>query len=87
MHNIEQFCDKIDSIKKMADDLRKTPPSDLEVKNKIELIQLDCSLVARGKVDLTYDEWLTAKKNKVNLMQPNMEEIQKVIKKVKKDGL
>ena len=50
MHNIEQFCDKIDSIKKMADDLRKTPPSNFEFRNKIEIIQLDCSLVAKSKV-------------------------------------
>jgi|TARA_Y100000296_G_scaffold24061_1_gene28449 sensor histidine kinase regulating citrate/malate metabolism len=50
MHNIEQFCDKIDSIKKMADDLRKTPPSNLEHRNKIEVIQLDCLLVAKSEV-------------------------------------
>lgn len=50
MHTIEQFCDKIDSIKKMADDLRKTPPSDIEIKNKVEVIQSDCLLVAKGKV-------------------------------------
>lgn len=50
MHTIEQFCDKIDSIKKMADDLRKTPPSDIEIKNKIEVIQSDCLLVSKGKV-------------------------------------
>ena len=36
-HTIKQFCDKIDSIKKMADDLRNTPPSDpYLLKNKIE---------------------------------------------------
>ena len=51
MHTIEQICDKIDSIKKMADDLRKTPPTSLEMENKIEVIQLDCSLVAKSKVD------------------------------------
>ena len=34
MHSIKQFCDKIDSIKKMADDLRKTPPTSLEMENK-----------------------------------------------------
>ena len=51
MHTIEQFCDKIDSIKKMADDLRKTPPTSLEMENKIEVILLDCSLVANSKVD------------------------------------
>ena len=51
MHSIKQFCDKIDSIKLMADNLRKTPPSDPNLKNKIEVIQSDCLLVAKGKVD------------------------------------
>ena len=51
MHTIKQFCDKIDSIKSMADDLRKTPPSDPNLKNKIEVIQSDCLLVAKGKVN------------------------------------
>ena len=51
MHNIEQFCDKIDSIKKMADDLRKTPPSNNTIRNKIEVIQSDCLLVAKSGVD------------------------------------
>ena len=51
MHSIKQFCDKIDSIKLMADDLRKTPPSDKHIQNKIENIQSDCLLVAKGKVD------------------------------------
>ena len=48
-HSIKQFCDKIDSIKSMADDLRKTPPSDQNIKNKIEVIQSDCLLVANDK--------------------------------------
>ena len=51
MHTIEQFCDKIDSIKKMADDLRKTPPSDNTIRNKIEIIQSDCLLVAKSGVN------------------------------------
>ena len=51
MRSIKQFCDKIDSIKSMADDLRKTPPSDKNIQNKIEVIQSDCLLVAKGKVD------------------------------------
>ena len=51
MHNIKQFCDKIDSIKLMADKLRKTPPSDKTLQNQIENIQADCLLVAKGKVD------------------------------------
>ena len=56
MHNIKQFCDKIDSIKKMADDLRKTPPADKTLRNKIEVIQSDCLLVAKGKVDIEFFE-------------------------------
>ena len=51
MHSIKQFCDKIDSIKSMADKLRNTPPSDPLIKNQIENIQSDCLLVAKGKVD------------------------------------
>ena len=51
MHTIKQFCDKIDSIKLMADKLRKTPPSDKTLQNQIENIQADCLLVAKGKVD------------------------------------
>ena len=51
MHSIKQFCDKIDSIKSMADDLRKTPPSDGTYKNQIENIQADCLLLAKSKVD------------------------------------
>ncbi len=56
MHNIKQFCDKIDSIKKMADDLRKTPPSDPLVRDKIENIQADSLLVAKGKVNYEFFE-------------------------------
>ena len=41
MHNIKQFCDKIDSIKKMADSLRQTSPSDPLLRDKIENIQTD----------------------------------------------
>ena len=50
MHSIKQFCDKIDSIKSMADKLRNTPPSDPHIKNKIEVIQSDCLLVAKEKL-------------------------------------
>ena len=50
-HTIKQFCDKIDSVKKMADKLRNTPPSDKHIKNHIENIQSDCLLLAKGKVD------------------------------------
>ena len=50
-HTIKQFCDKIDSIKKMADKLRNTPPSYPLIKNQIEKIQSDFLLVEIGKVD------------------------------------
>tara|TARA_Y100001972_G_scaffold59464_1_gene72782 strand:+ start:291 stop:488 length:198 start_codon:yes stop_codon:yes gene_type:complete len=50
-HTIKQFCDKIDSVKKMADMLRKTPPSDNTIKNQIENIQSDCLLLSKGNVD------------------------------------
>ena len=62
MHSIKQFCDKIDSIKVMADDLRKTPPSDPNIKNKIEVIQSDCLLVAKGKVDKEFFTNINAQK-------------------------
>ena len=51
MHSIKQFCDKIDSIKSMADKLRNTPPSDGSYANQIDNIQADCLLMAKGKVD------------------------------------
>ena len=58
LHKISQFCDKINSINKMAEDLRvlkyQTPKSkerDLKVKNLIETIQADCLLVANDKGD------------------------------------
>ena len=58
LHKISQFCDKINSINKMAEDLRvlkyQTPKSkerDLKIKNLIETIQADCLLVAKDKGD------------------------------------
>ena len=58
LHKISQFCDKINTINKMAEDLRvlkyKTPKSyerDLKVQNLIETIQVDCLLVAKDKGD------------------------------------
>jgi hypothetical protein len=57
-HKISEFCDKVDSLKKMADDLRvlkyKTPKSndrDLRVQNLIDTIQADCLLLAHDKGD------------------------------------
>ena len=53
-HKISEFCDKIDSIKKMADKLRdmkygaiKSPKG--EIDNMIQTIQADCLLVASDK--------------------------------------
>ncbi len=58
LHKISAFCDKINSINKMAEDLRvlkyNTPKSkerDLKVQNLIETIQADCLLVANDKGD------------------------------------
>ena len=54
LHKISQFCDKIDSLKKDADRLRKlkyeTPrASDTEIDNLIEQIQADCYVLSRDK--------------------------------------
>ncbi len=53
-HKISEFCDKIDTIKKMADRLRdmkygaiKSPKG--EIDNMIQTIQADCLLVANDK--------------------------------------
>ena len=56
IHKISAFCDKIDSIKRISDDLRRlkyeTPKSnerDLRIQNLIDTIQADCLLVANDK--------------------------------------
>ena len=56
LHKISDFCDKIDSIKKMSDDLRalkydapKTKERDSQIQNLIETIQADCLLLANDK--------------------------------------
>ena len=54
LHKISQFCDKIDSIKKDADKLRKlkygaNKASDVEIDNLIAQIQADCYLVSQDK--------------------------------------
>jgi|TARA_B110000444_G_C18677829_1_gene518280 hypothetical protein len=53
-HKISEFCDKVDSIKKMSDRLRelkygpiKASKSDID--NAIETIQADCLLIANDK--------------------------------------
>ena len=53
-HKISEFCDKIDSIKKMADRLRvmKYGPVKSDratIDNFIQTIQADCLLVANDK--------------------------------------
>ena len=53
-HKISQFCDKIDSIKKMSDRLREMKYGPLgasrqEIDVMIETIQADCLLVASDK--------------------------------------
>jgi hypothetical protein len=58
LHKISKFCDKINSINKMAEDLRvlkyQTPKSqerDFRIQNLIESIQADCLLLANDKGD------------------------------------
>tara|TARA_B100000902_G_scaffold214377_1_gene203864 strand:- start:2819 stop:3085 length:267 start_codon:yes stop_codon:yes gene_type:complete len=58
LHKISQFCDKIKSIQRMAEDLRvlkyQTPKSqerDFKIQNMIETIQYDCQLIANDKSD------------------------------------
>ena len=62
-HKISQFCDKIDSIKKMSDRLREMKYGPVKtnrglIDNMIQSIQADCLLVAndKGKYEKTnYD--------------------------------
>ena len=61
LHKISQFCNKINTINKMAEDLRvlkyQTPKSqerDFKIQNLIETIQADCLLLANDKGD--YDK-------------------------------
>ena len=54
IHKISELCDKIDSIKLMADRLRdmkygKVKFADGEIDNMIQTIQADCLLVANDK--------------------------------------
>ena len=53
-HKISEFCDKIDTIKKMSDRLRdmKYGPvkhNKMLIDNMIQTIQADCLLVAKDK--------------------------------------
>ena len=54
IHKISEFCDKIDSIKLMADRLRDMKYGPVksnkgEIDNMIQTIQADCLLVANDK--------------------------------------
>ena len=53
-HKISEFCDKIDSVKKMSDRLREMKygplgASKLEIDLMVETIQADCLLLAKDK--------------------------------------
>ena len=53
-HKISEFCDKIDSVKKMSDRLRQMKYGPLgasksEINSMIEVIQADCLLLAKDK--------------------------------------
>ena len=54
VQNIKSFCDKIDSIKKMADDLRQTSPSDPLLRNKIENIKQTHYWLLKQKLTLNF---------------------------------
>ena len=63
LHKISQFCDKVDSIKKLSDQLREMKygakkADDVEINNMIETIQSDCLLLANDKG--TYEKTFTA---------------------------
>jgi len=53
-HKISEFCDKIDSIKKMSDRLREmkygpVKANDSEINHTIETIQHQCFMVSQDK--------------------------------------
>jgi|TARA_B110000483_G_scaffold40920_1_gene50705 hypothetical protein len=63
LHKISDFCNKIDTIKKMSDDLRslkynapKSTDRDLKVQNLIDTIQADCLLVSADKSEYGKEE-------------------------------
>ena len=58
LHKISDFCDKIDSIKKMSDILREmkygtNKSSTAEIDNMIAVIQHDCLMVSKDKSEYT----------------------------------
>ena len=63
LHKISDFCDKIDTIKNMSDELRVTkygysqsPERDMKIQNLIDTIQADCHLVSQDKSDYGKEE-------------------------------
>ena len=63
-HKISEFCDKIDSVKKMSDRLRQMKygplgASKLEINLMIETIQADCLLLAKDKGEYEKREDIT----------------------------
>jgi hypothetical protein len=58
LHKISDFCNKIDSIKKISDELRtlkynvpKSESRDIRIDNLIETVQADCLVVSQDKSD------------------------------------
>ena len=58
LHKISDFCNKIDSIKKISDELRtlkynvpKSESRDITIDNLIETIQSDCLVISKDKSD------------------------------------
>tara|TARA_B110000967_G_scaffold111516_1_gene114146 strand:- start:266 stop:457 length:192 start_codon:yes stop_codon:yes gene_type:complete len=58
LHKISDFCNKIDSIKKISDELRtlkynvpKSESRDIRIDNLIETIQADCLVISKDKSD------------------------------------
>ena len=60
-HKISEFCDKIDTVKKMSDRLREMKYGPLgasksEIDSMIEVIQADCLLLAKDKGEYVKNE-------------------------------
>jgi hypothetical protein len=60
LHKISQFCDKVDSLKRDADTLRrlkyetpKTPARDAQIQGLIDQIQADCYILSKDKQEYT----------------------------------
>ena len=63
LHKISDFCNKIDSIKKISDELRtlkynvpKSESRDIRIDNLIETVQADCLVVSQDKSDYGKEE-------------------------------